>query len=125
MNPMSKRLLLCLALAGVIGAGSASAQTSAPPAVYQPPQVDKAANATMLLLPATAPAREIVLSVPAATEKAALLPKSAAASSKHGVANKRRAIGFARVLPATESAFPLPPSHGVRSPAAAKPLKCR
>jgi lysyl endopeptidase len=85
----------------LIALSSALAQTSAPPAVYQPQAQVKATTAPALLLPLTAPAHVIVLADPTDAEKTPLTPKAAASSAKAQVNNKRRlAIGFARSVPA-------------------------
>ncbi|HMK67072.1 MAG TPA: hypothetical protein VK433_00895, partial [Stellaceae bacterium] len=59
-------------------------------------------KAAVLLLPASAPALAITLPEPAPAERAALVAKSTAASSKSKPAVKRVAIGFGRAVPPSE-----------------------
>ena len=101
---VSRPTILYLVLAVLVGAGNVFAQTSAPPANYQPSNVDKATITTRLLSPSAAPARVIILGEPTTGERAKLNPKSATTSSKDNVPSKRRlVIGFARKVPAAES----------------------
>ena len=98
-----------VAIALFVTALSANAQSSVPPATYQPPAASKAQVERALLLSSGAVARNIVLSTPTVQERARLTPKAATASSKDGMVPKRRRmiIGFPRQVDPAQGSFSL------------------
>ena len=100
---------LCGLLLLAIGATSAVAQMSAPPALLQHEASKGPRPVATMRLPADAPARTIVLTPPAAAEHAKLkaAPAGVRGRTLKDTRSRGLAIGFARVVPAPDSAMRL------------------
>src|SRR5512143_3908811 len=101
---------LAAAAAAAAMAATAHAQTSVPPARYEPPVAARAQQPSPhLLLPPGTAARAVLLRRPDATEVAARQAMREGAPAPAGKRYKRRAlmVGFARPLPAADARTPL------------------
>jgi len=101
------RVLLSVAIA--VGASAALAQRSVPPAQYRPLPERKAEVQAQFVLPGTAKARRITLPPPTPEEEAAAVKPSGKATPASPLRNKRDrlAVGFARIVPATQRSLRL------------------
>jgi len=105
---MSRSIVAAFAFLCPLAAAQAQI-LSVPPAMSARAAVATKSVPAALLLPESAVARRIALSVPTATEADRARPKSAptGAGAKGSTKGSRAAVGFARPLPASETAVPL------------------